>query len=254
MLILISPAKTLDFESPVMFPESSTIAFKKESAELAHILRKYKPEGIAELMGISPKLAMLNFERFQQWADEPVDTQTRQAIFAYRGDVYDGLQAYQFSDADFRFAQEHLLILSGLYGLLKPLDRIQPYRLEMSAPLSTKACKDLYQFWTFKITRLIKEQLKADQSGIIINLASLEYIKAVEKKKLQAEIITPVFKDYHNGQYKIISFYAKRARGAMSRFIIRHKITDPEDICAFHMDGYMYNKQLSSGNNWVFTR
>jgi len=254
MLILISPAKTLNFESPVRPCESSAIGFGKEAAELVRILRKNKPEGLAELMGISFKLAMLNFERYHRWAKEPVETQTRQAILAYKGDVYDGLRADQFSNADFHFAQEHLLILSGLYGLLKPLDRIQPYRLEMSTQLKTKAGNHLYDFWSGKITKRLQEQIKTEQSGIIVNLASQEYMKAIDQKKLKAQIITPVFKDFHNGQYKIISFYAKRARGAMSRFIILNKIKDPGDIYAFQMDGYIYNEQLSSGNNWVFTR
>jgi uncharacterized protein len=254
MLILISQAQTLDFESRVKFSESSAIIFKREAIELVQLLRKYKPEQLAALMGISPRLAMVNFERFRRWVPEPVEAQDRQAILAYRGDVYDGLQADQFSDADFHFAQEHIRILSGLYGLLKPLDRIQPYRLEMHTPLRTKAGKALYAYWTPKITEYLQKQLKTGHSEILLNLASLEYMKAVDPRKIKEQIITPVFRDYHNGKYKTISLYAKLARGAMSRFIIRNKITDVENICAFNTYGYIHQKQMSTKNHWVFTR
>ncbi len=252
MLILISPAKTLDFESPVNFSESSEITFRKEAAELMQILRKHKPEELSKLMAISTKLAILNFERFRQWSPAPNKKQERQAVLAYKGNVYDGLQAGQFSETDFHFAQEHLRILSGLYGVLKPLDSIQPYRLEMGTPLITKKGLGLYKFWTAKITKCLKQQLKAEQSGIILNLASLEYMKAIAPGKMK--VITPVFQDYHHGRYKIISIYAKHARGAMSRFIIQNKITDIGNICAFQMDGYSYNNKMSTQNHWIFTR
>jgi uncharacterized protein len=254
MLIVISPSKTLDFETPVIISESSAVEFGREANELALLLKKRSPQKLAELMGISPKLSQLNFERYQRWNAESADHTGRQAMFAFKGDVYDGLQAYSFSTNEIQNAQDHLRILSGLYGLLKPLDKIQPYRLEMGAPLKTKSGKNLYDYWHTKITKSLNAHLVEEQSGLIINLASVEYFSAVDQKRIKAKIITPGFRDMHNGSYKVISFFAKRARGLMSRFIIQNKITDPEHLLAFDAEGYNYNQQLSKGNNPVFTR
>jgi len=254
MLIIISPSKTLDFDSLVTYSESSKAEFSNEANELASLLRKRSPQKLAELMGISSKLALLNYERYQRWNTNTDEYSGRQAVFAFKGDVYEGLQSYRFSLNDYKFAQKHLRILSGLYGLLKPLDLIQPYRLEMSAKLKTKSGKDLYDFWHNKITRSLNKHLNEECSGILINLASVEYFSVIDQKKIDARIITPGFRNMHSGSYKVISFYAKRARGAMSRFIIQNKITDPEHLLAFNADGYHYNMQFSNGNDPVFTR
>lgn len=254
MLIVISPSKTLDFESPVNCSEYSNAEFGREANELAAILRKHSPEKLGELMGISPKLAQLNYERYQQWNPDSDVKLGRQALFAFRGDVYEGLQANTLAESDYRFAQNHLLILSGLYGILKPLDLIQPYRLEMGAGLKTRAGKDLYDYWRKKITKSFNGHLKDEKSGILINLASVEYFSAIDIKKINARIITPRFLDFNNGSFKVVSFYAKRARGLMSRFIIQNKIDNPEHLVAFNVEGYHHNHQLSKGDNLVFTR
>jgi uncharacterized protein len=254
MLIVISPSKTLDFETPVIFSKSSLVEFGKEANELALLLRKKSPQKLAELMGISSKLAALNYERYQRWNQEPDTKTSRQALFAFKGDVYEGMHASDFSENDCQYAQDHLRILSGLYGLLKPLDFIQAYRLEMGAPLKTKSGKNLYDYWRTKITKSLNAYLVEEQSGLIINLASIEYFTAVDQKRIKARIITPCFRDMHNGSYKVISFFAKRARGLMSRFIIQNKIMDPEHLLAFDAEGYNYNQRLSHGNNIVFTR
>jgi uncharacterized protein len=254
MLIVISPSKTLDFESPVNYSEYSTAEFGREANEIASILRKRSPQKLSELMGISPKLAQLNYERYQQWNPDLDVKMGKQALFAFRGDVYEGLQANSLSESDYQFAQNHLLILSGLYGVLKPLDLIQPYRLEMGTRLKTRAGKDLYDYWQKKITKNLNIRLMYENSGILINLASAEYFSAVDNRKTKARIVTPCFLDLHNGKYKIISFFAKRARGMMSRFIIQNKIDNPDHLVAFNEEGYHHNHQLSKGDNLVFTR
>jgi uncharacterized protein len=254
MLIVISPSKTLDFESPVAFGKSSEVEFSHEANQLALLLKKRSSQKLAELMGISPKLAQLNFDRYQRWNHSTHQLMGRQALLAFKGDVYDGMQAYDFSENDYLFAQKHLRILSGLYGLLKPLDLIQPYRLEMGTPIRTGPAKDLYAFWRNKITKRLIAHLSEEKSGVLINLASVEYFSAIDQKKIPARIVTPTFHDFHNGNYKVISFYAKRARGMMSRFIIQNKITDPEHLLAFNSEGYHYNINLSKETNPVFTR
>jgi uncharacterized protein len=254
MLIVISPSKTLDFESPVNISEYSNAEFGREANELAAILKKHSLQKLSALMGISPKLARLNYERYQQWNPELDGKMGRQALFAFRGDVYEGLQATSLSESDYSFAQNHLLILSGLYGVLKPLDLIQPYRLEMGAWLKTRAGKDLYDYWRKKITISLNSHLKDEKSGILINLSSIEYFSAIEIKKLKARIISPRFLDFNKGSFKVVSFYAKRARGLMSRFIVQNKIDNPDHLVAFNEEGYNYDNQLSKGDNLVFTR
>ncbi len=254
MLIVISPAKTLDFDTP---PKTKTFTrpdYLDESQILIDRLRQMCSLDIMELMKVSSKIAELNFDRYEQWHTPFDPDNAKQAILAFKGDVYTGLEAETFKAADFKFAQQHLRILSGLYGLLRPLDLMQAYRLEMGTRLDTERGRNLYEFWGSTITEGLNRQLKKIRSGHLINLASNEYFKAVRPKELDAEIITPAFKDYKNGEYKMLGVYAKKARGMLSRFIIHNRLTDPEDMKAFNEDGYRFNKQASSGNTWVFTR
>lgn len=253
MLIVISPAKTLDFETPPITQKFSTPDYLEQSALLIEQLRDYSVTEIASLMKISDKLAGLNLARYQTW-QLPFDLDNaKQAVFAFKGDVYTGLDAETLDHQGLNFAQTHLRILSGLYGVLKPLDLMQPYRLEMGTKLVNSRGKDLYQFWGSQLREAIESEA-ALKDGILINLASNEYFKALQAKQLNARIITPVFKDLKNGQYKIISFYAKKARGLMSRYIIEHQINEPEQIKNFDSDGYRFSSELSKGDNWVFTR
>jgi hypothetical protein len=254
MLIVISPAKTLDFETQVKTAIHSEAGFTKDAEQLIKILRKLKVDEIADFMGISPKLAQLNFERFHQWHLPFTTNNAKQALLAFKGDVYTGIDADSLSDQDFDIAQQQLRILSGLYGVLKPMDLIQAYRLEMGKKLENKRGKDLYEFWGDKITKSINTDIKESGYQHLINLASNEYFKSIQKSGIEAEIITPAFKDLKNGQYKMISFFAKKARGLMTRFIIQNKITNPEELKAFDMDGYLYNPKLSKANSPVFTR
>lgn len=253
MLVVISPAKTLDFDSAPVTQQHSQPRFLEQSQQLIDTLRKLSVADVASLMKLSDKLAGLNVARFGDW-HTPFDLENaKQAVLAFKGDVYTGLDADSMTTADFEFAQKHLRILSGLYGVLKPLDLIQPYRLEMGTSLANSRGKDLYQFWG-SVLRESLEQEPDLEDGVLINLASNEYFKAVEAKKLKARIITPVFKDWKNGQYKIISFYAKKARGLMSRYIIEHKLAEPEAIKNFDSEGYRYNADMSKGDEWVFIR
>lgn len=252
MLILLSPAKTLDFESPVQTEMASEPHFTAEPTRLSKKLRSFSRKKLGELMSISSELATLNAERFQQWSPEPETDATRQAVLAFKGEVFRGLKADEMSDAELAYAQDHLRILSGLYGLLRPLDRIQPYRLEMGTRLKYYSYNNLYQFWGDKITKRINEEL--DDSGVIVNLASNEYFKSVNTKKLQARVITPIFKDFSNGEYKILMTYAKNARGAMANWIIKHQISDPEHLKGFDGNGYVFDVTQSEGDNLVFLR
>lgn len=254
MLIVISPAKTLDYETP---PKTGTFTipdYLDRSEQLIARARQYSTLDIAELMAVSMKLAELNFERFAQWHTPFTPDNAKQAVLAFKGDVYTGLDAERFSAADFKFAQNHLRILSGLYGLLRPLDLMQPYRLEMGRKVDTERGRNLYEFWGTIITEGLNAQLKKLKSPYLINLASNEYFKAVKPKALDGEIITPEFKDWKNGQYKMMGVYAKKARGQLSRFVIRNQLTDPQQMKAFDVDGYRFNEALSNGNKWVFTR
>ncbi len=254
MLVLISPAKTLDFESPVKTRSFTQPAFLAESEELIAGLRTLTAEEIASLMSVSTAIGELNSQRFGQWSLPFHRSNARQALFAFKGDVYVGLDAAALSSDDIRFAQRHLRILSGLYGLLKPLDLIQPYRLEMGTALSTSRGRSLYDFWGDKITSALNDELACQRKPILVNLASVEYFRAVHPALLRATVINPVFKDYKNGQYKIISFFAKRARGLMSAYIIRNRLSKPEDLLQFTGDGYFYSEAQSSEHHPVFLR
>lgn len=254
MLSVISPAKTLDFTTPPTTTTHSQPAYLERSRELVEILRGYSPQGLAQLMGISDKLAGLNAARFAEWSP-PFDLgNAKQAIQAFQGDVYLGLEAATFSDQDNAFAQDHLRILSGLYGLLRPLDLIQPYRLEMGTRLANSAGKNLYAFWKAQLTRDLDTAVAASGSPVLVNLASNEYFKAIEARRLSARVVTPIFKDARNGQYKTISFYAKQARGLMGAWLVRHRIDDPEDLPEFAVAGYRFNPAMSTGDTLVFTR
>lgn len=224
MLMVISPAKTLDYESPLATDTYTQPEFLDDACELVDQLKELEPHQISNLMSISDKLGQLNAERFQSWHTPFTPENARQAVLAFKGDVYTGLDAESFSEEDFEFAQQHLRMLSGLYGVLKPLDLMQPYRLEMGTRFENNRGKDLYAFWGSKITDEIN-RLLADDDGVLVNLASNEYFKSVKKKDLEGRLITPQFKDWKNGQYKMISFYAKKARGLMCRFAIQNRIT-----------------------------
>jgi cytoplasmic iron level regulating protein YaaA (DUF328/UPF0246 family) len=254
MIIVVSPAKSLYNQPPVKFDKYSEADFLPEAEKIVSVLKKKKPAQLAELMGISQKLAELNFQRFQEWSLPFTPENAWQAVLMFNGDVYQGLRAETFSEAEFETAQQKLRILSGVYGLLKPLDLIQPYRLEMGTHLAVARKKDLYEFWKDKITRKLNQELATENKPVLVNLASNEYFSAIDTKKLKARIITPAFKENKNGDYQMISFFAKRARGLMSRFVIQNNISDPEEMKAFDLEGYFYNNQLSKGDNWVFTR
>ena len=254
MLIVISPAKTLDFESPVTSSIHTQAIFESQASELIDELRKLNVDDIISLMGVSPKLAQLNFDRFHEWHLPFTSENAKQALLAFKGEVFTGIDAASFSESNFETAQKQLRILSGLYGMLRPMDLIQAYRLEMGKKLATNKGNNLYEFWDQQITNAVNESLEEYGHKHLINLASNEYFKSIKKKNIAAEIITPVFKDLKNGQYKTISFFAKKARGLMTRFIIQNELNNPEDLKAFDSEGYLYNPNLSKANEFVFTR
>ena len=250
MHILISPAKTLSMDSTNVVANYSLPPFQKQSKELISHLKKLKATDIQNLMTVSSKIAELNAERFDSWT-LPFDlSNAKQAIFAFKGDVYTGLDADTLSTAEIEFAQNKVSILSGLYGLLKPLDLMQAYRLEMGTKLATKKGKNLYEFWTTHITN----ELNTREQDLIINLASNEYFKAIDNKILKANVITPVFKDEKNGVLKVISFFAKKARGMMVRFIVQNHMSDVNELKSFNSGGYAFSEALSTDKEWVFTR
>ena len=254
MLIVVSPAKNLDYETS---PKTTTFTqpeLLEQAQKLIEICRELSPQEIGSLMKISDKLASLNAVRFHQWHPEFSLDNAKQAVLAFNGDVYTGLDAETFSEQDFQYAQKHLRILSGLYGLLKPLDLMQPYRLEMGTKLENPHGKDLYAFWGEIITDYVNQAMAAQGDNILINLASNEYFKSVKKKQLQGTIITPVFKDWKNGQYKVISFFAKKARGMMARYIIQNQVNELSGLTAFELGGYRYDAALSTETEYVFTR
>ena len=254
MLIVISPSKTLDFDKPFNNQLYTQPGFVKEASLLIKPLRKLSVDQLIDLMDISPKLAQLNQERFYLWRPEFTPETARQSIFAFRGEVYTGLDADSFSSSDIEVAQKQLRILSGFYGVLRPLDLIRPYRLEMGKPLSVGKNRNLYEFWQKKITAKIREDLDKLGSNLLINLASVEYFKAIDQKKLKAQIVSPEFREAKDGTYKIISIFAKKARGMMTRFILQNGIHTEEQLWAFDSDGYCYNHRLSEKGRPVFTR
>jgi len=254
MLLLISPAKALDeTPAPSTVPVSQT-AFLTQSKQLISVLQQFGPVDIKMLMGLSDKLAELNYERFQQWQLPFDPMHAKQALFLFKGDVYQGIDAPSLAGDALDYCQNHLRILSGLYGLLKPLDAILPYRLEMGTALKTPKGKNLYTFWGSQLTDALNQQLAEASGRWVVNLASNEYFKAIQPKLLQAKVVTPQFKEWKNGRYKIISFYAKRARGLMARYAAVNQLTDPEALKYFDWEGYQFAADLSPEQNWVFTR
>lgn len=254
MLSVLSPAKTLDYESQPTTRKSTQPLFIEEVASLVRDAQKMNPDDIQALMGVSAKIAALNHERFMNWQPNFSLQNAKQAVLAFKGDVYTGLAAESLSAPELAFAQKHLRILSGLYGLLRPLDLMQPYRLEMGLPFANSGGKNLYEFWGTRISEVLAKHLKASGSPVLINLASNEYFKAVKNASLGAEIITPQFRDLKNGQYKMISFFAKKARGVMARYIVQEGLNAPEGLKDFKGDGYYFSAKDSDDVNWVFLR
>ncbi|WP_386694932.1 peroxide stress protein YaaA [Lonepinella sp. MS14435] len=254
MLAIISPAKTLDYESAVENLDFSQPQLTEYSEKLINICRQLSPAQIGSLMSISDKLAGLNAARFAEWKTEHNEQNARAAIYAFKGDVYTGLEVETLNKDDIQFAQQHLRMLSGLYGLLRPLDLMQPYRLEMGTKLHNPQGKDLYQFWGNVITNALQQAIEQQGDNVLINLASDEYFKAVKTDLLKAEIIKPVFLDLKNGKYKVISFYAKKARGLMCRYMIQHRLTQAEQLKHFDLGGYWFDETASQSNEWVFKR
>ena len=254
MLMVLSPAKTLDYESPLTTEVHTVPDFIPRSAELISVLKAKSPAEIGSLMQISDPLAQLNVGRYASWSKKFSFKNARQAVLAFNGDVYEGLDAGSLNEKQLGWAQDHLRILSGLYGLLRPLDLMQPYRLEMGTRLTNPRGKDLYAFWGDELTTTLAQTLKSLKSKALVNLASEEYFKAVQPKALPVPVITPVFEDWKGGKYKIISFHAKRARGLMARYAIEKKITVPEKLQGFDVEGYAFAAAASDETRWVFRR
>lgn len=254
MLIVLSPAKSLDYDTPPHVEAATEPRFMQQSGELIGILRQRTPQEIAALMDLSDKLALLNVERYARWSAAPDAARSKQAVLAFDGDVYDGLSARTLSAEDLQWAQAHIRILSGLYGVLRPLDRMQPYRLEMGTALANPAGRDLYAFWGGRIAESLNTDLAGETTPVLVNLASEEYFRAVCPKSLRARVVTPVFEDEKAGRHKIISFYAKKARGLMARWATVRRVTDVEALKGFDSAGYRFEPGASTTDRWVFRR
>jgi uncharacterized protein len=254
MLIFLSPAKSLDYKTPPQVATHTQPAFLKQSEILIKQLRKLSPADIANLMDLSDPLALLNFNRYADWKLPFTPENAKQAVLAFDGDVYDGLAAKTLAAADLDFAQQHVRILSGLYGILKPLDLMQPYRLEMGTKFANKLGKDIYAFWGERLLDAINAELSKMPRPVAVNLASEEYFKAAVGRKINGQLIQPVFEDWKNGKYKIISFYAKRARGLMTRYAVLNRLDEPEGLKEFDYDGYAFAAEASDDKTWVFRR
>lgn len=254
MIILLSPSKTLDFDSPTKIRYGSDPVFINDTAKLVKQLRNFRANELMELMNISYKLAELNYERYKEWTYPYKDEKVKPAFAAFMGDVYEGLKAWELDSHKIDLADRHVRILSGLYGILRPTDLILPYRLEMGIPIRGKSFENLYQFWEKKITELLLKEIKTLKTKVIINLASVEYAKAVNFNRLKFPIITPFFKEFKNGTYKFITLNGKKARGLMTRYILDKEITDPEELKLFNYEGYNYHEPESLKDRWVFVR
>jgi len=254
MLFLLSPAKSLDYATPLGDIPHTQPQFKTQSQALIEVLRTQSPQQLASLMDLSDALAALNVARYAAWSPRSTLRNARPAVLAFNGDVYEGLQARTLPVADLEWAQQHVAILSGLYGVLRPLDLLQPYRLEMGTRLETPQGSNLYQFWGSTLAQHLNQCLRADTSPVVVNLASQEYFKAVDRKTLKAPVVECVFEDYKGGKYKVISFHAKRARGLMVRYAIEHRITTPEGLKHFDSEGYGYAPEASAPDRLVFRR
>jgi uncharacterized protein len=255
MIIVLSPAKSLDYETPAHIKKHTLPEFVDDAAELIDGLRQLSPQQIGGMMGISDQLATLNFQRYAEWSKTFDADNSKQAVLAFNGDVYEGFAAKTLSSADLDFAQKHVRVLSGLYGLLRPLDLLQPYRLEMGTRFPNARGKDLYAFWGERITETLNEQLKKQRgSRVLVNCASEEYFKSVRPKLLASPVISPVFEDWKGGRYKIISFHAKRARGLMARYAVQNRIDEPEKLKGFDSEGYKFDAKASNDTTYVFRR
>lgn len=258
MLFLLSPAKSLDYDTPIPAEIPATQPHfespRGPSVELIKLLREKSPLQISELMHLSDKLSALNVARYQAWAGKSTPKNARQAAFAFDGDVYGGLDARSLTPTQLAWAQEHLCILSGLYGLLRPLDLLQPYRLEMGTALANRHGKDLYAFWGSRIAQHLNERLTADRTPVVVNVASQEYFKSVDLKTLKARVVECVFEEWKGDRYKIVSFYAKRARGLLARWAVLHKAATPKALEKFDLEGYGFDAQVSSAERLVFRR
>ncbi len=254
MLLVLSPAKKLDFDSPVRTTLHTQPLFVDEAAQLIDVLKEKSAKEVSELMSISDSLAQLNVDRYSQWEPRFDASNSRQAILAFNGDVYEGLDAPSLSDAQLKWAQDHVVLLSGLYGALRPLDLMQPYRLEMGTKLATDKGKNLYEYWGGQIATYLNDRFGTSRKPILLNLASDEYFKAIDLKTLKARVVQCVFQDYKNEKWKIISFYAKRARGLMARFVIENKVTKPEALRDFASEGYAFAPEASTETKLVFRR
>lgn len=254
MLLVLSPAKKLDYDSPVRTTLHSQPQFVKQAAALIDVLKEKSASEIADLMKLSDALAKLNVERYAAWKPKFTQTNSRQAALAFNGDVYEGLDASSLSDEQLQWAQEHMAILSGLYGVLRPLDLMQPYRLEMGTRLATSQGKTLYDYWGAQIAQYLNKRLQGQAEPLVLNLASEEYFKAVDLGTLKAKVVQCVFQDYKNGQWKVISFHAKRARGLMARYVIENEISDPAALAGFDSEGYIHDAKSSTDSRLVFRR
>jgi cytoplasmic iron level regulating protein YaaA (DUF328/UPF0246 family) len=255
MIIVLSPAKSLDYDTRPHIRKHTLPAFVDDSAELIETLRRLSPAQLGSLMGISDPLAQLNVERYASWTEHFDKHNAKQAVLAFNGDVYEGFDAKSLSSADLGYAQNHVRVLSGLYGLLRPLDLMQPYRLEMGTRLKNQRGQDLYAFWGDRITAALNHQLLAKrQSKVVVNCASVEYFKSVRPRLLEARVVHPVFEDWSQGHYKIISFYAKRARGLLARYAVLNRIDKPELLRNFDTDGYAFVASRSDESTYVFQR
>ena len=252
--MILSPSKTMDYETPPKTASFTIPDHLRNSAKLVDVVKKKTSADLMKLMKVSEKIAKLNVQRFNKW-HLPFDSKnSKQAVLAFKGDVYSGLDANSLTESKLNYAQTHLRIISGLYGLLKPLDLMQPYRLEMGLKLKTDKGSDLYRFWGRKITNALNSIFEKEDEPVLINLASNEYFKSIQSESLDCRLITPEFKEFKNGKYKIISFFAKKARGMMARYAIDKNIEDPEKLRDFDYDGYTYNNDLSKADNWIFCR
>lgn len=254
MLIVLSPAKSLDYKTPVKVKAPTLPEFVSESAKLIADLKKLAPQDVAKLMGLSDQLAVLNVGRYRDWSKKFTETNSKPAIYAFDGDVYDGFDVKTLNAKAVDFAQDHIRILSGLYGVLRPLDLMQAYRLEMGTAFQNARGKDLYAFWGGRVTDSLKKVLEKEKKPVLLNLASEEYFKVLQAKDLGCPVIAPVFQDAKDGKYKIISFYAKRARGLMARYVVENRISDPADLKGFNLDGYKYCAPESTVVKPVFRR
>jgi cytoplasmic iron level regulating protein YaaA (DUF328/UPF0246 family) len=252
MLIVLSPAKSLDLDTPPTTDQRTTPQFIDRAAELIRVLKDYSPAQVGALMSISDPLAVLNVTRYASW--HPDHLEARQAVMSFDGDVYTGLDARSLKPKALAYVQDHVRILSGLYGVLRPLDQMHPYRLEMGTRLANPRGKDLYAFWGETVTGALNEALAAKGASALVNLASEEYFRSVKPRLLDAPVIVPVFEDWKNGKYKIISFFAKRARGMMARYAAERGMTDPQKLKKFDVDGYAFDKSVSTETEWVFRR